>query len=210
MKMTVIKRLSLVIAMLSLSLLIGCAGMEFAPKKRVLFYPKELPAAERAVKQAKKAGRDRECPEEYMAAKRLKNKAYDTYLSCRTEKGKKMAREAAEKARNLCKTVMVNFDFDKSEIKEGEKANLKEVINYATNNPKIKIVIEGHTDYIGTEDYNQGLSDRRAMSVKEYLVKEGGISKARISTVGYSELRPIASNKTEEGRAKNRRAKIHY
>ncbi|OGW41537.1 MAG: hypothetical protein A2Y97_04855 [Nitrospirae bacterium RBG_13_39_12] len=210
MKITVMKRFFIVIALLSFSLIIGCAGMEFAPKKGVLFYHKELPAADKAVKDAKKAGRDTECPEDYKAAKRLKKKAYDTYLSCKTEKGRKMAKEAAEKARDLCKTVIVNFDFDMSVIREEDKAKLKEVIDYAKNNPKIKIVIEGHTDYTGTEDYNQMLSDRRAMAVKEYLVKEGGISKARISSVGYSELEPIASNGTQEGRAKNRRAKVHY
>src|SRR4030043_50678 len=185
MKITVMKRFFIVIALLSFSLIIGCAGMEFAPKKVVWFYHKELPAADKAVKDAKKAGRDTECPEDYKAAKRLKKKAYDTYLSCKTEKGRKMAKEAAEKARDLCKTVIVNFDFDMSVIREEDKAKLKEVIDYAKNNPKIKIVIEGHTDYTGTEDYNQMLSDRRAMAVKEYLVKEGGISKARISSVGY-------------------------
>jgi outer membrane protein OmpA-like peptidoglycan-associated protein len=68
--------------------------------------------------------------------------------------------------------------------------------------------IEGHTDSIGTEAYNQGLSERRAAAVKNYLVKQGVPDGSRMTTVGYGESRPIADNKTPEGRFQNRRVEI--
>ena len=75
------------------------------------------------------------------------------------------------------------------------------------NNPSLKIRIEGNTDNIGTAKYNMGLSNRRAKSVLEYLVK-AGINKNRLSTVGYGFSRPIATNITPEGRALNRRVEL--
>jgi len=67
--------------------------------------------------------------------------------------------------------------------------------------------LDGHTDSIGTERYNQGLSERRARAVRDYLVKKG-INPARITTRGFGETKPIADNKTRDGRAKNRRVEI--
>ena len=69
------------------------------------------------------------------------------------------------------------------------------------------IIAVGHTDSIGTEKYNQGLSERRAASVKSYLVSKG-VDPNRIYTEGKGELQPVASNKTREGRAQNRRVEI--
>jgi OOP family OmpA-OmpF porin len=66
-------------------------------------------------------------------------------------------------------------------------------------------VVEGHTDSIGTREYNLDLSRKRAESVKQYLVEEFGISEFRISTEAYGESRPVADNKTDAGRQKNRR-----
>ena len=68
-------------------------------------------------------------------------------------------------------------------------------------------MVEGNTDSVGGEAYNQKLSERRAEAVKDVLVKSG-IEGDRLSTVGYGETRPIAPNDTEEGRAKNRRVSI--
>jgi outer membrane protein OmpA-like peptidoglycan-associated protein len=105
-------------------------------------------------------------------------------------------------------TIHVNFDFDKSEIKKFDAEELQRAISFIKKYPHTLIKIEGHTDSIGTEKYNQGLSERRAEAVKNYLVKVGGIDPATISTVGYGETKPIASNTTKEGRAQNRRAEI--
>jgi len=67
--------------------------------------------------------------------------------------------------------------------------------------------LSGHTDSVGTEAYNQGLSERRVASVKAYIVKKG-IDGGRVSGQGFGESKPIADNKTREGRAKNRRVEI--
>jgi outer membrane protein OmpA-like peptidoglycan-associated protein len=67
------------------------------------------------------------------------------------------------------------------------------------------VVIEGHTDSAGSEEYNQGLSERRANAVRDDLVNEHDIDADRVSTVGYGESRPVDTNNTEAGRANNRR-----
>jgi len=101
----------------------------------------------------------------------------------------------------------IRFDFNKADIKPEFDADLDEVVTVMKNNPLLNILIEGHTDSIGTEQYNQSLSERRAGSVKEYFVMKG-IASQRMTAMGFGESRPIASNETEEGRAKNRRVQI--
>jgi outer membrane protein OmpA-like peptidoglycan-associated protein len=105
-------------------------------------------------------------------------------------------------------TLEVNFDFDKSNIREEDKAKLQEAVDFVKKYPGAKVRLEGHTDSIGTEQYNQALSERRAESVKNYLVKEGAAEESKTTAIGYGESRPVAPNKTEEGRAKNRRVEI--
>ncbi len=371
---------SMAISVFLLSVLAGCAGMEYAPKRGIGWYPKELPAAERAVEAARQAAKDKECPEEFRVAEKMKNDAYDIYLSCRTNEGIAMANEAASRANALCPkkavippppaptvslsaspasieqgqcatltwssanassasidqgvgkvdlsglrqvcpttttpytiaavgaggsraasttvtvklpppaptvslsaspasieqgqcatltwssanassasidqgvgkvdlsgsrqvcpttttpytiaavgeggsrtasttvtvkpkvidrlTLHVNFDFDKATIRNADAAELQKAIDFVKKYPGYKISIEGHTDNIGTEKYNQGLSERRAAAVKEYLLKQGVTDGARLRTVGHGESQPIATNSTEEGRFKNRRVEI--
>lgn len=101
----------------------------------------------------------------------------------------------------------VLFDFDKSVLKPAGKIKLDELI-VKINAIKLEVtVIVGHTDWIGTDEYNQRLSVRRAEAVKAYLMSKG-IEKARIYTEGKGEKRPVADNRTVEGRAKNRRVEI--
>ena len=85
-----------------MTLFIGCAGMVFAPKKAIWYYPKELPAAEKAVEAARAAGKDKECPQEFKAAEKMKNDAYEIYWACRDKEAIAKANEAAEKANALC------------------------------------------------------------------------------------------------------------
>ena len=105
-------------------------------------------------------------------------------------------------------TLEVNFDFDKSNIRKEDKAKLQEAVDFVKKYPGAKVSLEGHTDSIGTEQYNQALSERRAESVKNYLVKEGAAEESKTTAIGYGESRPVADNKTKEGRAKNRRVEI--
>jgi OOP family OmpA-OmpF porin len=71
--------------------------------------------------------------------------------------------------------------------------------------PDLRVVIEGYTDSVGGEAYNQQLSERRANRVKDYLVKTSGIAESRLTAKGYGMSKPIDSNKTWAGRQKNRR-----
>jgi outer membrane protein OmpA-like peptidoglycan-associated protein len=300
---------SMAIPTFLLSILVGCAGLEVNPDGT--WYPKELPAAKRAVEAARKAGKDKECPEEFKAAEKMMNEAYKTYLSCRTKEGIAMANEAANKANALCPrkvveappapapaavkppspvptanlsanpasikqdqcttltwstanassvsidpgvgrvdpsgsrqvcpdsttqytitavgegesrtasttvtvkpkvidrlTLHVNFDFDKSNVRSADDAELQKAVDFVKKYPASKISIEGYTDSIGSEAYNQRLSERRAAAVKEYLLKHGESDGTRIATSGHGESQPVADNSTEEGRFKNRRVEI--
>ncbi|MCK5191589.1 MAG: OmpA family protein, partial [Methylococcales bacterium] len=98
----------------------------------------------------------------------------------------------------------VLFDFDSATIKAGNEAMFKNAIEVLKLNPALTVEIQGHTDSQGAEEYNQKLSERRADAVKQKLV-DHGISSARLTTKGFGESTPVASNDTEAGRAHNRR-----
>jgi OOP family OmpA-OmpF porin len=99
------------------------------------------------------------------------------------------------------------FDFDKSVIKPEGQAKLDDLVAKTKGIALEVIIAVGHTDSVGSEAYNQGLSERRANAVKDYLVSKG-IEKNRVYTEGKGKKQPIASNSTAEGRAKNRRTEI--
>jgi OOP family OmpA-OmpF porin len=99
------------------------------------------------------------------------------------------------------------FDFDKYVIKPEARAKLDDLVSKLAGVNLEVIVAVGHTDWIGTEEYNLGLSARRANAVKQYLVSKG-IEANRIYTEGKGEKQPVADNRTAEGRAKNRRVEI--
>jgi OOP family OmpA-OmpF porin len=103
------------------------------------------------------------------------------------------------------KTVL--FDFDKSTLTAAAKKNLDENIEILKAHPDVKVAVDGYTDSVGTSEYNQKLSDRRARTVSDYLVKNG-ISPDRIQTAGYGASRPAAPNNTPAERALNRRTQI--
>ena len=295
--------------------LVGCAGMQYAPKNGLMYYHKELPAADRAIDAARAAGKDKECPEEFQAAAKMRDEAYEIYWSCRTQEGIAKANEAAAKANGLCPkkaeapkpkpappappppaaptvslsaspasidqgqcadltwtsanaagatidqgvgtvdpsgskkvcpgsttkymvtatgaggsatasttvtvkapppkpkvvdrlALHINFDSDKSVIRAADYGELQKAIDFIKKYPGNKVAIEGHTDDKGSAKYNQGLSERRAAAVKDYLVKKGGVDGSRMTTAGYGESRPIADNKTKKGQFENRRVEI--
>jgi OOP family OmpA-OmpF porin len=102
----------------------------------------------------------------------------------------------------------IQFDFDKATIKPESHSLLNEIVDVIKKHPHIKkISIEGHTSSEGTDKYNQGLSDRRAASVRQYLV-EHGIADAMLTSKGFGESRPLADNNTDEGKEKNRRVEF--
>lgn len=255
--------------------LAGCSGLQYAPKRGMMYYHKELPAADRAVEAARSAGKDKECPQNFQAAEKMRNEAYDIYLACRTREGIAKANEASAAANALCPkkaeapkpmpppppapsvsisavppsidsgkctdlrwtsanadsvsidpgvggvagsgskqvcpgsttqytatatgaggsrtasttvnvkappkpkvvdrlSLHINFDSNKADIRPTAVGELKQAIDFVKKYPGHNISIEGHTDSVGSEKYNQTLSERRSASVKEYLVKNGG------------------------------------
>ena len=101
----------------------------------------------------------------------------------------------------------VKFEFDSFSIRPYFYSTLDESVKTLKNNPSVDVLFEGHTDNIGSKAYNQKLSENRAKAVINYFI-EKGISADRLSTVGYGYIRPIASNETSAGRAKNRRVEL--
>lgn len=101
----------------------------------------------------------------------------------------------------------IYFDFDKSELRPASKTQLEQVFRFLEDNPKIKIQFDGHTCSIGQADYNQQLSEERALAVNSYMVQQG-IKSKRLSSVGYGESVPDDNNLSRTGRAKNRRVEF--
>jgi len=101
-------------------------------------------------------------------------------------------------------TLRVNFDFDKAEVPNSYSSILNETVDFMNENKNYKLELQGHTDSRGTVKYNQSLSEKRALAVKNQLSKLG-LNEDRITTIGYGESKPVVSNNTKEGRAQNRR-----
>ena len=100
------------------------------------------------------------------------------------------------------------FDFDKSDIRPDSRPVLDEAAEILRNNPEVRITVEGYTDSVGTDEYNQALSVRRAESIFRYLVNHG-VAPERMQVVGYGKSHPLADNDTASGRAQNRRVELH-
>jgi len=103
----------------------------------------------------------------------------------------------------------IYFDFDKYNIKKEFIPVLDEGVSIIQAKPDTRVVLEGHTDSVGSVAYNQKLSERRANSVKAYFVKKG-VNAGRIEAVGFGKLRPRFDNSTAEGRKMNRRVEIKF
>ncbi|EKE74024.1 OmpA family protein [Gallaecimonas xiamenensis] len=101
----------------------------------------------------------------------------------------------------------VTFDVNRADVKPEFQSVLSDLATTLNRYPKTLVEISGHTDSTGAASYNQTLSENRASSVKSFLVRRG-VMPERLTTVGYGQTKPVASNATVEGRAKNRRVEI--
>lgn len=101
--------------------------------------------------------------------------------------------------------LKVEFDFNKADVRPAYHKRIKEVADYLKRHSDVDVIIEGHTDSRGNAAYNQSLSQRRADSVRKYMINKFGISSSRITAKGYGESKPIANNNTNQGRQRNRR-----
>lgn len=102
----------------------------------------------------------------------------------------------------------VNFAFDKSDLTAESIAILDQAVDVLNRYPALKVEVAGHTDSVGTDTYNQGLSERRAKAVYEYLTGKGIAADRLSGPNGYGEAKPIDTNDTSEGRARNRRTEL--
>lgn len=111
----------------------------------------------------------------------------------------------AEPAEAVRVELDVKFDFDKSQVKPESYGDIKNLADFLTQYPQTTTVVEGHTDSVGSDAYNQTLSERRANAVRDVLVNQYGVGSDRVSAADYGESRPVADNASADGRAVNRR-----
>lgn len=135
--------------------------------------------------------------------------SYDGMMAADGAAGSQDRGEGAGKTTIVIEASDVLFDFDKSVIKKIYYPVLDEWVLFFRESPHVIAQIFGHTDSIGTDAYNQKLSERRARAVFNYLV-DNGIDQARLKTHGFGENMPVAPNTTPEGRQKNRRVEVNY
>jgi outer membrane protein OmpA-like peptidoglycan-associated protein len=101
----------------------------------------------------------------------------------------------------------VLFDTGSANLKPGAREKLARVSGILLSHPDLHIEVEGHTDSVGSDDYNQRLSERRAESVRAYLLQQN-IPPQEVATAGFGEARPVATNGTAAGRQQNRRVEL--
>ncbi|KQN51534.1 hypothetical protein ASE98_22395 [Pseudomonas sp. Leaf48] len=102
----------------------------------------------------------------------------------------------------------VLFAFDQSDLTPTAKSQLDDLMGKLQDASVVSIKVVGHTDSVGSDEYNQGLSERRASSVADYLLSQG-VAPNKLTSEGKGESQPVADNETDEGRAKNRRVELH-
>lgn len=117
-----------------------------------------------------------------------------------------IAKEESVTGKTICAIDIINFEFDKSIIKKESYPYLDKIVRLMKNTP-IHIIIKGHTDNVGNEEYNLNLSKKRAEAVYNYLIK-AGVEASRLKYEYYGMSRPITTNDTPEGRLTNRRVEF--
>lgn len=109
--------------------------------------------------------------------------------------------------REMFRADTVHFDYDSSVIKSSEMSHLDAVASYMKNNPSVGLLVEGHCDERGTEDYNNSLGERRATAVREALI-QAGVDSSHVVTRSFGEYKPIAMGHDESAYAQNRRGEF--
>ncbi|MRR58772.1 MAG: OmpA family protein [Deltaproteobacteria bacterium] len=202
----------------------SCATYHFGVLDRALQVPDDFGQTEAAIAQAEQSPGAKYCPEKIAKAKELAKQGAEVYWACDNvgssrllAQARQLAKEAEacgpaatvqpveEQPVQVCITLNVQFDIDKYDVKAQYRDDIARVADFMKKYPASTAVIEGHTDDVGTEEYNMTLSQRRAESVMKYLVDNFGIEQSRLSAKGYGKTRPVSDNTTTEGRIKNRR-----
>lgn len=169
--------------------------------------------AEQALSEAEAARTDAAAARSEAEAAKLAAGDYEKSAEEARLKAEEMARQLAElQARPTERGMVLTmgdvlFDYNKADVKAGGMRIISKLAAFLEKYPERNIQIEGHTDSTGSETYNQKLSERRAESVKRALMYEG-INRNRMTTIGYGETFPIASNANTSGQQQNRRVEI--
>ena len=179
-------------------------------QKRALASAAEADAArKRALEQQEQAAAARKQAEEQLA----RAQAAAAAARAADEQAKRLAAQLDEmKAKKTERGMVLTlgdvlFDTGRSDLKAGAMRTLEQLTAFLKENPERKATIEGHTDSVGSQAYNQRLSEERAQSVQNALI-ERGIVPARLSAVGFGPTKPVVGNDTAAGRQQNRRVEI--
>lgn len=227
------RKLSLILLAVVLVLPLACATSQVeGPEQPLQVYSTEmenqgftnaLVEVEEKLKECEENGL-RNCPDVYNEAQKLKGDAYNAWAECRSAEAFDMLKQALAKAQEACecqKAAVVEaaapvvlswdnalFDFDKSNIRPDAAEVLDGVAEDMMLNPDTKVIILGHTDSIGTEEYNDGLSKRRADSAVRYLIDKG-VDESQIHSIkAKGKLFPAFPNINPFNRQQNRRVEI--
>lgn len=214
---------------LTLFMCASCASFHtyhFGVQNRAATVPDDFGETEAVLARAEQSQGARYCPEKIAEAKELARRGAETYWACNNTESSRLlaeARKLAEEAEGcgpkavaappvpekapvkVCIPLNIQFEIDSAVILPKYDLDIVKVADFMKKNPTTTAVIEGHTDNVGSAEYNTGLSQRRAESVVNELVDKFGIKRSRLSAKGYGMSRPVADNATEEGRQKNRR-----
>jgi outer membrane protein OmpA-like peptidoglycan-associated protein len=141
-------------------------------------------------------------------ALRLKAEAEKTELRAQLLRQFSLVLETRDTARGLIVNMSdVLFDTAKYSLRPGAREKLAKVAGIISGHPGLRLEVEGHTDNVGGDDYNQQLSEHRGTSVRDYLT-QNGIPEASVTTKGFGKTQPVASNDTSAGRQQNRRVEL--
>jgi peptidoglycan-associated lipoprotein len=204
--------LSIILVMLlaGVFLAASCAKKEMVQTQPVEAIQAEAPmVSDRSAEQAEQSKRPQE-DRLRTEAPMVSDRSAEQAEQARRLQEDRLRAEAA--AREAARTVFVNenihFAYDSSVLSDQAQQMLNGKADYLRTNPGVTVTVEGHCDERGTDTYNTVLGERRAESVKNFLVNNLGISANRLNTISYGEKRPIAMGHTEDSWAKNRRAQF--
>ena len=193
--MTVTTRaLPLVLALLSVAVIDACKKAPPPPPAPM----EDTAAARRAREDSIRMERQRADAAAAEARRRAAQDSID-----RVRAAEEAARRDAEMLRSAV-TAVINFDFDKSDLRDDAKANLDAKVPILLANSNVTIRISGHADERGSSEYNLALGQRRAAAAKRYLV-ERGVAESRVETTSFGEERPVCTESNEACWAQNRR-----
>ena len=145
-----------------------------------------------------------------MVSVELNNKPITNYtktFQLVDEKENKITQTDEIELNRMYKFKNIHFNFNSTELTQAEKNEVDILYEYLYSNKNTKIIILGHTDYFGSSNYNKALSEKRAKSVADYLIKTG-LNKTRIKSFGYGNSLPLSTSKTDDARKKNRRVEF--